>query len=94
LTRLGGEAVEMGGSIQHLHPIARGERHLEENATYYVGGGVSLAFGSTVLRKRAGDGVVELATTVALESTNRAIELGGDPNKKVRKSAKSIGLQS
>jgi hypothetical protein len=65
---------------------------LEENATYHVGGGVSLAFGSTVLRKRAGDGVVELATIVALESTNRTIKLGGDPNKKVRKIAKSIRL--
>jgi hypothetical protein len=31
--RLGGETVEeMGGSIARLHPIASGERRLEENA--------------------------------------------------------------
>jgi hypothetical protein len=38
--------------------------------------------------ERAGGGVVELATIVALESTNQAAELGGDPSKKVRKSGK------
>ena len=32
--------------------------------------------------ERAG-GLIELATIVALESTNRAAELGGDPSKEV-----------
>lgn len=74
----------MGGSIQRLHPIAAVERRLEEKAT--IGGGANYAFSLTILRggvgtkphlnplrekERAEGGVVELATIVALESTNR-----------------------
>lgn len=72
---------------------------MEKKATNHVGGDVDHVFGPTVLRggvgarepqlnpvreeERAGGGVVELATIVALESTNQAAELGGDPSKKV-----------
>jgi hypothetical protein len=96
---LGGEVVvEIGGNIQRLHPIAGGERCLEE-VTKHVGGGANHASGSTILmgsvgarepylnlmrkEERAG-GVVQIATIVALERTNRTVELGGDPSNEMR----------
>jgi hypothetical protein len=36
---------------------------------------------------------VELASVVALQGTDRATELGGDPGKEVSEGGKSVGLQ-
>ena len=44
-------------------------------------------------KERTG-GVVKLAAIVALECTNRAMELGGDPSEEVQEGVKCIGLQS
>jgi hypothetical protein len=38
-----------------------------------------------IWEERARRGVVELKTIIALESTNRSVELGEDPSKEVRK---------
>ena len=38
--------------------------------------------------------MVELATIVALESTNMATELGGDPSKEVGESSESVGFET
>jgi hypothetical protein len=66
IDRLGGETVEeMGASIQRLHPIAGGERRLEEKAVDHVGGGANHAFGTTVLREGCRD------TRVAAEPSER-----------------------
>jgi hypothetical protein len=37
--------------------------------------------------------VVELVVVVALQGTDRAMELGGDPGKEVSEGGKSVGLQ-
>jgi hypothetical protein len=98
--RLEGEAVEnVGGSIQGLHLVNGRKKHLEEEATQHVGGSANHAFDLTILRGGVGardrypntvrkeegaGGLVVLDTIVALESTDKANELGGDLNKDAR----------
>jgi hypothetical protein len=98
--RLGGEAVEMCDSIQRLHPIASGERCLEEKTTNHVGGGANHAFGLAVLRSVGAREPQLNSVRKELEvgplshwSMNPAAELGRGPSKKVSKSMKSIRLQ-
>lgn len=83
----------MGGSVESLHLVLGGKRCLEEKATYHVGGGANHAFREVkvlesrnrIREERARRGVVELKTIIALESTNRSVELGEDPSKEGRK---------
>jgi hypothetical protein len=90
---LGGNAIEMGSNVFSLCPIADRKRPLKEEATYHVSGGANNLFGPTVLKGSVGaqesqcniveekgvrGRVVELATVITLEGTNRTSELGGD----------------
>jgi hypothetical protein len=93
--RLRGEAVEMCGGVQGLCPVVGRKRHLKKEATNHVCGGANDAFGPAVLGRGVGarerqlnvvgeeEGargvVVELATIITLEGTDRATELGEDP---------------
>jgi hypothetical protein len=71
--RLGGEAVEMGGSIQHFHPIARRKRYLEKKASNHVGGGANHTFGPVVLRGCRGT----RATTEPYEKGRKSMRWSG-----------------
>jgi hypothetical protein len=89
----------MGGDVQGLCPVAGRERHLEEKAVDHIGGDANHALDPTVLRRdvgaretqlnvsgeeeRSGGVVVELAAIVSLQCTDRATELGGDPDEEV-----------
>jgi hypothetical protein len=95
--------------VQGLCPVAGRERRLEEKAADHIGGGANHALGPTVLRRGVGARetqlkasgeeerlrgvVVELAAIVSLQCTDRATELGGDPDEEVCESGKSVGLQ-
>jgi hypothetical protein len=100
---------EMGGSVQGLCPVAGRERRLEEKAAEHIGGGVDHAFGSAVLcrgvgaretqldamseEERTGGVVVELATIVTLQSTDRATKLSGYPGEEMCEGGECVGLQ-
>lgn len=90
---------EVGSGVQRFHLVAGGKRGLEEVATQHVGGSANHAFDLTILRGGVGardrypntvrkeegaGGLVVLDTIVALESTDKANELGGDLNKDAR----------
>jgi hypothetical protein len=84
------------------------ERHLEEKATNDIGGGANYAFDTAVLgrgvraretqldamseKERAGGVIVELATVVTLQGTDRALKLGGDPHEEVCDGGERVGL--
>jgi hypothetical protein len=97
--RLGGKAIEnIGSNVHGLCPTTSGKRCLKEEAVNHGCGGVNSTFDSAVLRgsvgaresqlntmgkKGARGGVVELTAVIALEATNQATELGGDPSEEV-----------
>jgi hypothetical protein len=99
----------MCGGVQGLCPVAGRERRLEEKAADHVGGGANDAFVLTVLRRGVGARetqldtmceekgargvVVELATIITLQGTDRATELGGDTVKEVGESGERVRLQ-
>jgi hypothetical protein len=101
---------EVGGGVQGLCPVAGRERRLEEQAADHVGGGANHALCAAVLGGGVGARemqlnatgeeewprgvVVELTTVVALQSTNRALELGGYPGEEVSEGGKRGRLQS
>jgi hypothetical protein len=100
---------EMGGSMQGLFPVAGRERCLEEKAAEHGGGGADHAFGSAVLcrgvgaretqldavseEERMGGVVVELATIVTLQSTDRATKLSGYPGEEMCECGECVRLQ-
>jgi hypothetical protein len=100
---------EVGGSVQSLCPVAGRERRLEEKTADYVGGGANHALCPAVLGGGVGARetqlnatgeeewprgvVVELAIVVALQCTDRALELGGYPGEEVSEGGKRVGLQ-
>jgi hypothetical protein len=100
---------EMCGGVQGLCPVAGRERRLKKEATDHVGGGVNDVFGPVVLGRGVGvretqldavgkeEGargvVVELATIITLEGTDRATELGGDLGEEVGEGGECVGLQ-
>jgi hypothetical protein len=102
------EAVETCVGVQGLCLVAGRERRPEEKATYHVGGGACVWPGrsgrgvgaremqlDTMGEEEGMRGVVvELATIITLEGTDRATELWGDPGEEVGESGKSVGLQS
>jgi hypothetical protein len=107
--RLRGKAVEkMCSSVQGLCLVA--SRRLKEKATNHVGDGANDAFYPIVLgrgvraretqlndvgeEEGARGVVVEPATVITLKGTNRATELGGDPNEEVSEGGECVGLQS
>jgi hypothetical protein len=85
----------VGGDVQGLCPVTGRERRLEEKAEDHIGGGANHALGPAVLgrgvgaretqlnatgeKERAGGVVVELAAIIALQGTDRATGLIGDP---------------
>jgi hypothetical protein len=95
--------------MKGLGPVGGRERRLKEKAADHVGGGANHALGPAVLSRgvgtretqldavseeeRAGGVVVELAAIVALQGTDRAPELGGNPGEEVSKGGERIGLQ-
>jgi hypothetical protein len=52
--RLRREAVEVGGGVQGLCPVAGREGRLEEKATNHIGGGANHALDPTVLGRGVG----------------------------------------
>jgi hypothetical protein len=100
---------EVGGGVQSFCPAAGRERHLEEKAVDHIGGGTNHAFGLAVLgrgvgaretqlntigeKERTGGVVVELATIVTLQCTDRATELGGYPGEEVCEGGECVRLQ-
>jgi hypothetical protein len=100
---------EVGGGVQALCPVAGRERRLEEKAADHVGGGANHALCPAVLGGGVGARetqlnatgeeewprgmVVELAAVVALQSTDRALELGRYPGEEVSEGGKRVGLQ-
>jgi hypothetical protein len=99
---------EMCSSVQGFHPITGRKRRLQEKATYHVGSGANDAFDSTVLsiivgiweaqlnavgeKERARGGVVELIAVIALESTNRTMELSADLGEEVCDGVKYVSM--
>jgi hypothetical protein len=97
---------EVGDSVQGLCPVAGRERCLEEKATEHIGGGADHAFGAAVLcrgvgaretqldamseEERARGVVIELATIVTLQSTDRATKLSGYPGEEVCEGGESV----
>jgi hypothetical protein len=80
---------------------------LKEETSDHVGGGANDAFGPIVMggsvrarevqlnavgEERATCGVVKLSSIITLKGTNRATELGGDPDDEVGKGGKCIRL--
>jgi hypothetical protein len=100
---------EVCGGVQGLYPVAGRERRLEEKATNHIGGGANHAFGPAVLGKgvgvretqldavgekeRTGGVIVELATIVTLQGTDRLMELGGYLGEEVCEGGEHVGLQ-
>jgi hypothetical protein len=100
---------EMCGSMKGLCLVGGRERRLKEKAADHVGGGVNHTLGPAILSRgvgtretqldavseeeRTGGVVVELAAIVALQGTDRALELGGYPSEEVSEGGKRVGLQ-
>jgi hypothetical protein len=100
---------EMRGSMKGLCLVGGRERRLKEKAADHVGGGVNHVLGPAILSRgvgtretqldavseeeRTGGVVVELAAIVALQGTDRALELGGYPSEEVSEGGKRVGLQ-
>jgi hypothetical protein len=100
---------EMCGGMKGICPVGDRERRLKEKAADHVGGGANHALDPAVLSRgvgtretqldavgeeeRTGGIVVELATIVALQGTDRATELGGYLGEEVSEGGKRVGLQ-
>jgi hypothetical protein len=107
--RLRGEAVEeMCGGVHGLCLVTVRERRLKKEVADHVGGGANDAFDTVVLGRGVGAreqldavgeeegarGVVDLATIITLEFTDRMTELGGDPGEEVAEGGERVGLLS
>jgi hypothetical protein len=84
------------------------KKRLKEETVDHVSSGVNNPFVPTVLRggvetresqlntvreKEVRGGVVELVAIIIMKGTNRATELGGDPNKQMGKVVKGVVLE-
>ena len=100
----------ISGGVKAFDPINRRKRGLKEQGPDNVINGAKSAFNTAILwgcvgarhskgdtmgeEERAGGGVVELTSIIALHALDGATELSGDVREKIGEGGKSIGFKT